>query len=99
MVATLSGTTGGVLNVVGGLAGGSGGHQIPFSIEGTTSDPKFVPNIGGTAGNMVGSQAQSLLGGAAKSKGAASGVEGALGGAFSARKSKQTPISPKPRGS
>jgi AsmA protein len=76
MVATLSGATGGVLNVVGG---GASGHQIPFNIEGTTSDPKFVPNIGGMAGSMVSSQVGNILGGGSKSKGKSSGIGGALG--------------------
>ena len=85
MVATLS-ATGGVLNVVGGMTGDKS-EQIPFDIQGTTSDPKFVPNVGGMAGSMVGSQVGNILGGS-KSKGQSSGgIEGAIGGLFG-KKSK-----------
>ncbi len=85
MVATLS-ATGGVLNVVGGMTGNKS-EQIPFDIQGTTSDPKFVPNVGGMAGSMVGSQVGNILGGS-KSKGQSSGgIEGAIGGLFG-KKSK-----------
>jgi hypothetical protein len=41
----------------GGNAGGcKGGLTVPFMIEGTTSDPKFVPDVGGLAANMFKSQ-------------------------------------------
>jgi AsmA protein len=85
MVATLSGT-GGVLNVVGGVTG-QHSEKIPFSIQGTTSDPKFIPDVTGMAGSMVGSQVGNLLGGT-KSKGQTSGgIEGAIGSVFG-KKSK-----------
>jgi len=71
MVATLSGA-GGVVNVVGGLTG-RGHSGIPFTIQGTTSDPKFVPDIRGMAGSMAGSEVENLLGGA-KSKGQSGGL-------------------------
>ncbi|MGA2963140.1 MAG: AsmA family protein [Candidatus Korobacteraceae bacterium] len=77
MVATLS-TAGGVVNVVGGLAG-QHSQQIPFLIEGTTSAPKFIPDVRGMAGSMVSSKVGSLLGGS-KSNGQSSGIGGALGG-------------------
>ena len=38
--------------------GGKGG-SIPFFIEGTTSDPKFVPDVKGMAGSAL----QQVLGG------------------------------------
>ena len=73
-------------HVVGG-ATGKKSEQIPFAIQGTTSDPKFVPNITGAAGSMIGSQVENILGGS-KSKGQSSGgVEGAIGGLFG-KKSK-----------
>jgi AsmA protein len=38
-----------------GLAGlGGGRHGVPFKIEGTTSDPKFVPDVGGMVSGVVG---------------------------------------------
>ena len=33
--------------------GGGGKNGIPFAIQGTTSDPKFVPDIGGVAGSLA----------------------------------------------
>lgn len=88
MVATLS-AAGGVVNVVGGLTGRnlSGSQQIPFTIQGTTSDPKFVPDIKGMAGSMATSQIGNLLGGS-KSKGQSGGVGDALGNIFGKSASK-----------
>jgi AsmA protein len=55
MTANLSG---GAVTGVAQLAGlGSKGGSIPFFIQGTTSDPKFVPDVQG----MVGSQLKSRL--------------------------------------
>ena len=73
--------------MVGGANRPAESQQIPFAIQGTTSDPKFVPNVRGMAGSMVGSQVGNILGGS-KSKGQSSGgIEGALGGMFG-KKSK-----------
>ncbi len=87
MVATLS-AAGGVVNVVGGLTGQrAGSQQIPFAIQGTTSDPKFIPDVKGMAGSMVSSQVGNLW--AAPNRRASPAVEsGARWEAFSARKSK-----------
>jgi len=52
MVANLSGAGGG-LTQVAGLGGGKGTSGIPFMIEGTTSDPRFVPDVKGLAGSAV----------------------------------------------
>lgn len=52
MTAALTGgTVTGVTQMVG--LGGKGG-SIPFTIQGTTSDPKFVPDIKGMAGGLLG---------------------------------------------
>ncbi len=52
MTAALSGgAVTGVTQMVG--LGGKGG-SIPFSIAGTTSDPKFVPDVKGIAGGLLG---------------------------------------------
>jgi hypothetical protein len=32
---------------------GSKGGSIPFTITGTTSDPKFIPDVKGMAGGML----------------------------------------------
>jgi AsmA protein len=69
MAATLTGgaigamgsTGAGVGSLVGALGGSKaggckGGTTIPFQIQGTASDPKFVPDVGGAAANMLKSQ-------------------------------------------
>jgi len=69
MAATLTGGAigamgsagGGVGSLVGALGGSEGsgckgGTTIPFQIQGTASDPKFVPDVGGVAANMLKSQ-------------------------------------------
>jgi AsmA protein len=58
MVANLSGGAVTGLTQMAGL-GGKGSGNIPFMIQGTTSDPKFMPDVKG----MVGSQLKGLLGG------------------------------------
>jgi AsmA protein len=41
----------------GGNAGGcKGGMTVPFMIQGTTAEPKFIPDVGGIAANMLKSQ-------------------------------------------
>ena len=53
--------SGGVVTGLTQLAGiGGKGGSIPFFIQGTTSDPKFVPDVKG----MVGSQLKGGLGNA-----------------------------------
>ena len=53
--------SGGVVTGLTQLAGiGGKGGSIPFFIQGTTSDPKFMPDVKG----MVGSQLKGGLGGA-----------------------------------
>ena len=44
------GAAGGVMQMAG--IGGKAG-SVPFSIQGTTSDPKFVPDVQGIAGNAI----------------------------------------------
>ena len=51
MVANLSGGMVGGLTKVASV--GSGKNGIPFAIQGTTSDPKFIPDIGGVAGSLA----------------------------------------------
>src|SRR6266849_4518064 len=64
---TATGTTGGTAGAAaGGLAGllgkatGGGGCKngttVPFMIQGTASDPKFVPDVGGLAAGLLKSQ-------------------------------------------
>lgn len=76
MVANLSGGVAGGLTKVaaGGRAGGSG---IPFAVEGTTSDPHFVPELGGVAAGLAAGAVKGAVGGAT---GTATAPAKALGG-------------------
>jgi len=79
MIATLSksanadsggGSAGGLGGILGKVAGGgcNSGMTVPFQIKGTTSDPKFVPDVGGLAADMFKSKL-GCLGGAGKTAG------------------------------
>jgi AsmA protein len=80
MSAKLSGAMG-VMSSPLSLAGEnkSNGGGIPFSITGTTSNPVFLPDVAGTAGNMA-------KGVASAPEGAAKGATGAIGGLFGKKK-------------
>jgi AsmA protein len=78
MVAKLTGGTGGVTQLAG-LGGGVGGGGIPFMIQGTTSNPTFLPDVKGMAtgamkevlggkGNVPGASAAGKLEGLLKKK-------------------------------
>jgi AsmA protein len=88
---------GGLLGKVTGGAGGTGdcksGSTVPFQIKGTTSDPKFIPDVGGLAAGMLKSQLGCVggMGGAAgktaiKSPEDAAGALGQLGGLLKKKK-------------
>ena len=47
---------GGILGAIGGGKGGCKGATIPFLIQGTTADPKFVPDVGGIAASLLKTQ-------------------------------------------
>jgi AsmA protein len=51
MLANLQGGVVGGLSKVAGATSGQGG--IPFAIQGTTTNPKFVPDVGGVVGGMA----------------------------------------------
>jgi AsmA protein len=58
-VASPVGSAGSMLGKLGGGAGSSkckSQTTIPFQIQGTTSDPKFIPDVGGLAAGMLKSQ-------------------------------------------
>jgi AsmA protein len=59
--------------------GGTGG-PIPFMIQGTTSNPSFVPDVGG----MAGTAAKGAISGAVK--GTTGGASSGLGGVFGRKK-------------
>ena len=62
----MGGAAGGVLGNCKNASGGSG-PTLPFQIKGTTSDPKFIPDVGGVAAGMLKSQL-SCFGGASQAK-------------------------------
>ena len=57
---SVAGALSGILGQVGGGKSGGGGLAIPFLVQGTTSDPKFVPDVSGLAKEMLKSQLGSL---------------------------------------
>jgi AsmA protein len=81
MVANLSG---GAVSGVTQMAGlGSSGGSIPFMIQGTTSDPKFIPDVKGMAGGF--------LKNALSNKGNTQGQQNPLSGITGLFKKKQPP--------
>jgi AsmA protein len=82
-------STAGMIGKLTGAGGGcKSGTTVPFMIQGTTSDPKFVPDVGGLAANMVKSQlncAESAVPGTAKGQSPADAV-GGLTGLFGKKK-------------
>jgi AsmA protein len=83
---------GGVLGALGGNQGGGckGGPTIPFQIQGTASEPKFIPDVGGVAAGMLKSQlgcAGGSVGNIAKPGGQnPADAVNALGGLFGKKK-------------
>jgi len=72
---------------VGGLAqvagAGSGKGGIPFAVEGTTSNPKFIPDVGGVVGGL----AKGQLGNVAKGQvPGANNLTNSLGGLLGGKK-------------
>jgi AsmA protein len=57
-VASPVSSVGGLLGKATGSGGGGckGGTTVPFQIQGTTADPKFIPDVGGLAAGMLKSQ-------------------------------------------
>jgi AsmA protein len=87
MNADLQGRAAGGLTKVAGISGGNSGG-IPFSITGTTSDPKFVPNMAGVAGSVAqGALGQAASGAVGATKGA-NATTGAIGGLLGRKKPK-----------
>jgi len=77
---------------VGGAAGGSlgkvmgggasckdGGIKVPFQIHGTTSNPQFVPDVGGATASLLKSEL-TCAGGAGNVQGIATGLAGGKAG-------------------
>jgi AsmA protein len=73
MEAKLSGGMAGGITQLAGMGNKGGG--VPFFIQGTTSDPKFVPDVKGMLGNPLGAAGQ-----------APAGIANGLGGLFGKKK-------------
>ena len=71
--------TAGMLGQVNQILGQSGAKGIPFLIQGTANDPRFLPALGGTAG-------QFLQGGQGQDQN--QGLGGVLGGLLGGKKKK-----------
>ena len=78
MSASLSGGLGGGLTT---LASGGGKGGIPFFIQGTSSDPKFVPDVKGMAVGQLGKFGGQIPGGQSTQ-----GITNAVGGLFGKKK-------------
>jgi AsmA protein len=83
----VSSASGALGKLTGGGSGGcKSGTTVPFQIRGTTSDPKFVPDVGGMAAGILKSQL-GCAGNAAQKPGAVSGnAASALGGLLKKKK-------------
>jgi hypothetical protein len=66
MLANLKGGMAGELTKVAAMGSGKGG--IPFSIEGTTSNPHFTPDMKGAAGGIAQGMLGQVIGGKNGSK-------------------------------
>jgi AsmA protein len=79
LVNAAAGSAGGAIGGVAGqfLGGGTncknGGIKVPLQVHGTTSNPQFVPDVGGAAASMLKSQL-SCAGGATNPEGLAKGL-------------------------
>ena len=86
------GAAGGLGGLLGKVTGGGGncgsGLKVPFQIQGTTSEPKFIPDVGGIAADMFKSKLGCLGGSTpgAKSQPNANNPVDALSGLFKKKK-------------
>jgi len=75
---------GGMGGIAGQVLGGggtnckNGGVKVPLQVHGTTSNPQFVPDVGGAAAGLLKAEL-SCAGGAGGTQGLASGLAGAAG--------------------
>lgn len=67
--------------------GGKSQNGIPFKVQGTTSKPVFIPEVGAMAGSML-KNATGGAAGAAGQSNPASTVQGVIGGFFNKKKKK-----------
>jgi AsmA protein len=79
------GGLGGLGGIAGQALGGgtnckSGGIKVPLQVHGTTSNPQFVPDVGGAAASMLKSELSCGGAGAANVGGLTKGLTGGAGG-------------------
>jgi AsmA protein len=82
MSAKLAGGMGVMTSALTSFGGSKNSQGIPFTVTGTTSNPIFLPDVKGMAGNM----AKGLGGDATGTAGAATGAAKSLGGLFGKKK-------------
>jgi AsmA protein len=82
MSAKLAGGVGTVTSAMTSFGSSKNSNGIPFTVTGTTSNPIFLPDVKGLAGNMV----KGLGGNATGAAGGAEGAAKALGGLFGKKK-------------
>ncbi|HZP18308.1 MAG TPA: hypothetical protein VFB00_10105, partial [Terriglobales bacterium] len=83
MTANLSGSMVSGLSQMAGLSAKNA--SIPFFIQGTASDPKFVPDVKGMVGSQLGQRLGTQVPGGQNTQ----GVVDALSGLFGKKKQKQ----------
>ena len=89
MKASLNGTAVSSVSSLAGLGGGGKGAAIPFFIQGTASDPKFVPDVKGMLNAGLGNGLGKNLGSQVPGGQNAQGVVNAIGGLFGKKKKPQ----------
>jgi AsmA protein len=87
MKAALNGTAVGGASALAGLSGK--GATIPFFIQGTAADPKFVPDVKGMLGSGLGNSLGKNLGSQVPGGQNAQGVVNSIGGLFGKKKKPQ----------
>jgi AsmA protein len=89
MKATLSGTAVSGVSSLAGLGGKGASGGIPFFIQGTASDPKFVPDVKGMVSSGIGKNLGKGLGSQIPGGQNGQGVVDAVGGLFGKKKKPQ----------
>jgi AsmA protein len=89
MKATLSGAAVSGVSSLAGLGGKGASGGIPFFIQGTASDPKFVPDVKGMVSSGIGKNLGKGLGSQIPGGQNGQGVVDAVGGLFGKKKKPQ----------
>ncbi len=82
-----SGAAGGLVSLVG--VSGKSIDTLPFKVQGTTSKPVFVPNLGGMVAGGAGKALGGLLGNKTGQGQGTQSLQNALGGLFGKKKPKK----------